>query len=90
MKDSDIDKQEGSYINESHYTRILKENADVYYETGDGEKKLLLKFRKGVIPNKYCKDTFKALYKMARKKNVNRGAAAGAVKTKNYQNMYIK
>lgn len=82
MKDSEIDKKEGSYINESHYTRIIKENADVYYQDKDGERKLLLKFRKGVIPQKHCKDTFKALYKMAQKKNVNRGAAAGAIKTK--------
>jgi hypothetical protein len=86
LSDKEIDKKEGHYFDKNYYKKKITDDADVFYLDEKGEKKLLLKFRKDVIPQKYCKQTFQALYGMARKKNRNRGAAAGIVKTKKLPN----
>ena len=59
-----------------HTDTIVSSNCDVYYYE-DGEKKTLLKFRKGVIPEKYCKLGLECLKEAAKKTHDNRGAAAG-------------
>ena len=77
IDDSKISSKEGCYFPESHYRNIIKSNADVYGILEDGTKQLLLKFRKGVIPQSICKAAFQALEAHSKHKNYNRGAAAG-------------
>ena len=81
----EINKKEGQYFPESHYTKhnnIVNTNSDVYGIEEDGTKKLLLKFRKNVIPDKICINAYNALEKHAMHKNSNRGAAAGKLSVK--------
>jgi hypothetical protein len=76
----EIQKKEGHYFPESHYTKhnkVIKTNTDVYGIDEDGTKKCLLKFRKNVIPEQICIDAYHSLEKHAQHKNSNRGAAAG-------------
>ena len=77
MDDSKISTKEGCYFPESHYHQIINSNADVYGITEDGTRQLILKFRKGVIPQSICQAAFHALESHSRHKNYNRGAAAG-------------
>lgn len=79
MKDEDITKKEGNYFPEKHYTNIIKKDCDVYY-LDNNQKKLLLKFRKRVIPQQQCKTAYQNLYQAAQKRNRNRGSASGMVK----------
>lgn len=80
MTDGEISAKEGETFPESHYKTILKENADVYYTDEKGNKHLLLKFRKNVIPSEISVKAYNALEKHAQHKNYNRGAAAGKLK----------
>ena len=76
----EIKEKEGDYFDESHYTKhnkVIITDTDVYGLEEDGTKKLLLKFRKNVIPQTICSDAYNALEKHAKHKNSNRGAAAG-------------
>jgi hypothetical protein len=76
----EIKEKEGDYFDEHHYTKhnkVITNDTDVYGLEEDGTKKLLLKFRKNVIPQSVCSDAYTALEKHARHKNSNRGAAAG-------------
>jgi len=76
----EIKEKEGEYFDESHYTKhnkVITADTDVYGLEEDGTKKLLLKFRKNVIPQSICSDAYNALEKHAKHKNSNRGAAAG-------------
>jgi hypothetical protein len=72
-----IATKEGCYFPESHYTKIITADADVYGINPDGTKSLLLKFRKSVIPQSICRAAFHALESHSKHKNYNRGAAAG-------------
>lgn len=80
MTDGEISAKEGELFPESHYKIILKENADIYTIDENNNKKLLLKFRKNVIPNEIATKAYNALEKHAQKKNYNRGASAGKLK----------
>jgi hypothetical protein len=71
--DEEFDEFLGHYYDESHYSTIIKEDADVYNEKGE----LLLMFRKAVIPEEQCKIILKNLKAMAKVKKDNRGASAG-------------
>ena len=82
LTDQEIEKKEGSYFPESHYKNIINTNCDVYGILEDGSEKLLLKFRKNVIPNNICTNAFIALEKHAQHRNYNRGAAAGKLDIK--------
>ena len=76
----EIKEKEGDYFDEYHYTKhnkVITNDTDVYGLEEDGTKKLLLKFRKNVIPQSVCSNAYTALEKHARHKNSNRGAAAG-------------
>ena len=68
--------KEGEYFGENAYDTIVSSNCDVYYYE-DGQKKTLLKFRKNVIPEKFCKLGLECLKEAAKKTHDNRGAAAG-------------
>ena len=81
----EIQKKEGHYFPESHYTKhnkVIKTNTDVYGIDEDGTKKCLLKFRKNVIPEQICNNAYYALETHAKRKNSNRGAAAGKLSLK--------
>ena len=85
LSNEEIKNKECHYFSEDYYTKhnnIVKINTDVYGIEEDGTKKLLLKFRKNVIPNKICINAYNALEKHAMHKNSNRGAAAGKLSVK--------
>jgi hypothetical protein len=82
LPDNEIDKQEGIFYDVNYYDKILDENCDVYGINENGEKILLIKLRKNVIPNEICINAYKALESKAQQKNVNRGAAAGKLDLK--------
>ena len=80
MTDQQIAKRLGRYFPESHYTVILREDADVYSVDENGNKELLISFRKNVLPDSLCKVGIECLKKAAMKKHDNRGAAAGPLR----------
>jgi len=85
----DIKRKEGDYFDDSHYTKhnkVITTDTDVYGLEEDGNKKLLLKFRKNVIEQDICSDAYNALEKHAKHKNSNRGAAAGKISLKQLPN----
>jgi len=67
--------KEGEYFDQSHYNYIVDHDADVY--TSDG--KLLLKFRKKMIPYELCIEGLECFRDAAKKKHENRGASAGVL-----------
>ena len=77
MSDDKIKRRVGTYFPESHYAIILRTDADVYSIDENGNKELLVAFRKNVLPDKLCKIGIECLKKAAMKKHDNRGAAAG-------------
>ena len=81
LSDDYIKSKEGEYFDEKSYDVIVNRNADVYYYE-DGQKKTLLKFRKGVIPLKLCDIGIECLKEAAKKTHDNRGAAAGVIDLK--------
>ena len=79
MSDEKIKKKEGDYFDESHYDIIVNYDADVYYIDESGNKKLLGKFRKKVLPTNLCNIGMDNLKEAAKKYHDNRGAAAGKI-----------
>lgn len=82
MTDGEISKKEGHFFSEKHYNTILNEDCDVYTINDKKEEKLILSFRKNVIPLNICCGAFNALQKEAQKKHNNRGSAGGLLNTK--------
>ncbi len=82
MSDDELEKKEGTFFDEAHYNKIITANYDVYGILEDGSRKLLLKFRKNVIPNNICNTAFTALEQHSKHKNYNRGASAGTLNIK--------
>ena len=79
--DEEIAKREGTWFEESdiHYP-IVSTNTDIYRVDDDGNKHLLLKFRKNCIPQELTQvgwDSYKDLAKASR----GRGASAGPINT---------
>lgn len=77
-----ISSKEGDFFDTKYYHTIIKEDCDVYGIDETGKKKLLLKLRKGVIPNEICQKGFSSLENESQHMNSNRGAAAGKVNLK--------
>jgi len=77
--DDEIKSKEGQWFDESHINYpIVNSNTDVYRLDDEGNKHLLLKFRKNVIPDELIKigwDSYKDLAKASR----GRGASAGPI-----------
>ena len=77
--DDEIKSKEGQWFDESHIKYpIVNSNTDVYRLDDEGNKHLLLKFRKNVIPDSLIKtgwDSYKDLAKASR----GRGASAGPI-----------
>ena len=79
--DDEIKSKEGHWFEESDIKYpIVSSNTDVYRVDEDGNKHLLLKFRKNCIPDKLIQvgwDSYKDLAKASR----GRGASAGPIDT---------
>jgi hypothetical protein len=79
--DEEIKSKEGHWFDESDIKYpIVNSNTDVYRLDDEGNKHLLLKFRKNVIPDKYIQlgwNSYKDLAKASR----GRGASAGHIDT---------
>ena len=73
LTDTEIVEMEGDYIDESHYSLIIREDTDVYTDEGQ----LLLKFRKSVIPKDLTRQAVEAYRGVAMKRHDNRGPSAG-------------
>ena len=77
--DDEIKSKEGQWFDESNIKYpIVSSNTDVYRLDDEGNRHLLLKFRKNVIPDKLIKtgwDSYKDLAKASR----GRGASAGPI-----------
>ena len=87
MSDADFKvKYEGTHFEESAAKLIVREDTDVYGIEADGSRRLLAKFRRGVIPEENVQigwDSFRSLAMPGR----NRGAAAGPI---NFNSAYWK
>ena len=81
MSDHAIAQKAGHYFDESDFKKIINYDCDVYYYE-DGDKKLLLKFRKGVFSKKQCSIAVQSLRKVAQTTKDNRGAAGGIIDVK--------
>ena len=77
--DEYMKSKEGEYFEEKDFDKIVKSDCDVYRKTANGELKLLLKFRKNVLPKKLTKTGMDNLKKAAMKTHDNRGASAGVI-----------
>ena len=84
LNDQIMKQKEGYFFPKSHFKKIITNDCDVY-----ADNKLLLSFRKNVIPKKICCQAWNALHKEAQVKHNNRGAAAGLLDTFNLPE-YVK
>ena len=83
LSDIELSKKEGELVLETDCNNIIISDTDAYYiDETTGNKKLLFKFRKNVIPNEICSRAYNALETHAKHKNSNRGAAAGKLSLK--------
>ena len=78
MTNDEIKAREGTYFTDKEADEILDENVDVY-AMESGEKKLLARFRKNILPADLVKTGWEAYYQTAAASR-NRGAAAGPIK----------
>ena len=77
-----LQSKEGEYFDAKTYKYVINSDADVYGLDKDGNKNLILKFRKNLIPREVCEIALKHLKKPAMRKNDNRGAAGGVLDPK--------
>jgi len=89
FSDEYMKSKEGEYFEQDTYDKILKSDCDVYRIDNEGQKKLLLRFRKNVLPKRLTKIGMENLKKSAMTKHDNRGPSAGVIdleKLPNYAN----
>lgn len=80
MTDEEIKAREGTYFSDKDIDTVFDEDVDVYgRDPKTGEKKLLARFRKHVIPNELVRRGWEGYYGTAAPSR-NRGAAAGPIK----------
>jgi len=77
ISDTDFQKFKGTYFNESWYNFVIKDDKDGYYIDDSGNKKVLFKFRKNVIPKNLTDLAIDSFLKESKKKHSNRGLAGG-------------
>ena len=77
LSDYEIAAKEGYFMTEDDFPQVISDDVDIYRIDEKGERKLLLKFRKGVFDNQMCTTAFKALESASKTQRNNRGAAAG-------------
>jgi len=82
MTDKEISSKEADYFDILHYKYTITCDTDCYMVDEKGNKHLLLKFRKNVIPIHLCKIGMTNLKKAAMHKHDNRGASAGKLDVK--------
>ena len=76
ISDIEFNKYKGKNFNEGWYTTVIEKNADgSYFE--ENVQKVLFKFRKGVISDKYTTIATDAFLEYSKKKHGNRGIAGG-------------
>lgn len=82
LTNDEIKAREGTYFTDKDADTIFNEDVDVYGKDPDtGDKKLLARFRKNVLPNDLVKRGWEAYYQTAAASR-NRGAAAGPIQPK--------
>jgi hypothetical protein len=80
LTNDEIKAREGTYFTEKDADEIFDEDVDVYgQDPKTGERKLLARFRKHVLPNNLVKIGWEGYYQTAAASR-NRGAAAGPIK----------
>lgn len=77
LTDTEISSKEGYFIDNKDYKTVIDYDCDVYIDDGKKPLKLLLKFRKNVIPHDICEKAYNALEKASKVMRNNRGAGAG-------------
>jgi len=77
MSIKDVKALEGSFLDESYYHTLIDHDADVYWND-NGTKRLLVHFRKGVIPDGMLDNAIAVFKKDALKASSIRGTAGGA------------
>lgn len=82
FSDDHMKSKEGEYFDNKDYDMILHDNCDVYYYDENGDKQILMKFRKNVFPLKLCNIGIDCLKEASKKTHDNRGAAAGVIDLK--------
>jgi len=74
LSDEETNKLEGTKLPKGYFKKIIKnQNVDVYTNEG----KLLLKFRKNVLPVKHIDNAYDGMIKHARQKTHTRGVTSG-------------
>jgi hypothetical protein len=76
MSDEALKKYEGKFLEDSDFLFVLKHDADVYDEDG----KLILTFRKRVLPQKHIDDAYNAIKEFMTTVTTDRGIASGSNK----------
>ena len=80
MTNDEIKAREGTYFTDKEADEIFDENVDVFCkDAATGEKRLLARFRKNLLPADLVKTGWEAYYQTAAASR-NRGAAAGPIK----------
>jgi hypothetical protein len=74
-------KYEGTWFDEKDIDTVIREDTDIYAMDDDGNKRLLAKFRNGVISNELVQAGWDG-FRMAGVPSRNRGAAAGPIDVK--------
>ena len=86
MNDTDADKTlKNKFVEPNMINDIIKDDADVYTEDGT----LLLKFRKGVLPQQHTKAFYDNIIEFALTPTSNRGSATGSDSKNVYDNPRI-
>jgi hypothetical protein len=70
----------GKHYSKSWYTFVIDSDKDGYYSDSSGNQKVLFKFRKNKISQKYQDLAVKSFLELSKKKHSNRGLAAGIPK----------
>lgn len=78
--EEELKSKEGHFYEPKDFKKIVSTNCDVYAIDENDKKFILLKLRKGVIPEDVSISAYMALEKQAKHFNDNRGAAAGLVR----------
>ncbi len=73
MSDEALKKYEGKFLEDKDFKMVLKSDADVYTEDGE----LLLRFRKGVLPQKHIDAAYEAIKHHITLTTTDRGTASG-------------
>lgn len=76
ISDDDFQKYKGKDFDSDWYKTIIENNADGYH-IEDNKQKVLFKFRKKAISDKYSEIAINAFLDFSKKKHANRGIAGG-------------